>query len=500
MTVTLPSPSAALQSPAPAPRTGLGGHWRAAGGAALAAALVGTLAWALGWLPATAGPAVVVLALAAAGCFARSEQLVRASLNRLDRALAEMSRGQLAALDVGDSGQAQRLARNVSGLVAHVRSTAVIIGDAASHLEQQGNQVKHQAETLAATLQQTRASTRELAEGARGTATHAGQIRSLAAEASELSLQGGAAMLELGQATRATIESVGAMRAALDTINGVAYQTNLLALNAAVEAARAGEAGRGFAVVAAEVRQLANRSATTATEIKELVEAATERSQRTGSTVDATTRHFKQMQAKVEQVGSAAATIDQLAAAQSQMLQEISAAVEQIDEASNRNMATVDVLESQAHGLKARADELSEGTSHYRLHQGTADEAVALVKRVIAHCRQVGLEQGMRDVSAPDSPFRDRDLYVSGHNDRHTLVCLSTASPTRRVGDNETELKDGAGMAVVQGIVATGRAGGGWFDYTFRNPATGELAPKTSYIERHEDVNFLCGVYKPTSL
>lgn len=64
------------------------------------------------------------------------------------------------------------------------------------------------------------------------------------------------------------IEKINALT---EAIASIASQTELLSLNASIEAARAGETGRGFAVVAGEIGSLANQSTETANNISVIV-------------------------------------------------------------------------------------------------------------------------------------------------------------------------------------------------------------------------------------
>lgn len=59
-----------------------------------------------------------------------------------------------------------------------------------------------------------------------------------------------------------------------DIINDIVFQTKLLSFNASVEAARAGEHGKGFAVVAEEIGNLATMSGNAAKEINQLLSSS----------------------------------------------------------------------------------------------------------------------------------------------------------------------------------------------------------------------------------
>ncbi|MFY8130166.1 MAG: methyl-accepting chemotaxis protein, partial [Burkholderiaceae bacterium] len=387
------------------------------------------------------------------------------------------------------------LAKNMSGMVANVRSTAILMDAATTQLSDKDHELQSRTESLSAALEQTRAATGEVTGTIKNTATRVSEITHLVHQVNELGKRNDSAMKDMASITEKTVASVAQMKEFIDAT--LAYQTNLLALNAAVEAARAGDAGRGFSVVASEVRSLANKTADNAVKVRRMVEEAVTCTRRSSSVVATVSSDIGLTSEKIDQINQAVGGIKEMAVAQSHTMQEIGTALSQIDQSAQENGALVEVLTQLIDKLQTRAQFLKEGTSHYKLMQGTADEAMALVQKFIAHCKEVGFAKALENTVNQPQLFSDRDLYVTGHDDDCVLRYISIPHK-RKIGDNEAGLQDGEGKPIVKAIVATGRSGGGWVDYSLLNPATGEIAPKTSYVERYEGINYLCGVYKPT--
>ena len=163
-------------------------------------------------------------------------------------------------------------------------------------------------------------------------------------------------------------------------INDIVFQTKLLSFNASVEAARAGENGKGFAVVAEEVGNLANMSGTASQEISELIEKSIERVK---SLVDVNQREVQVLTAasiekievgtfkaqscgqsldsilgNVEEVGSLVTTISQSSNEQSIGVQEISKAMNQLDQVTQRNSQASSQAATSATALKSQSENL----------------------------------------------------------------------------------------------------------------------------------------------
>ncbi len=154
-------------------------------------------------------------------------------------------------------------------------------------------------------------------------------------------------------------------------INSIANQTNILALNAAVEAARAGEQGRGFAVVASEVRNLAIRSGNAAQEINDLINNAVKSVAQGTEQVSHAGEAMEDIFSSVSRVSEIMEEITVASDEQNLGINQIAAAVNQMDAVTLQNASLVDASAQSTRNLNALAKNLSGTMSRFRLAMNT---------------------------------------------------------------------------------------------------------------------------------
>ncbi|KQX01999.1 histidine kinase [Massilia sp. Root418] len=129
--------------------------------------------------------------------------------------------------------------------------------------------------------------------------------------------------------------------------------------------------------------------------------------------------------------------------------------------------------------------------------RGTADEAVALVKKAIAYYKANGREKLAAEINNRTPQFREKDLYLFMSPYGGGAVIAHGAN-AKLVGKSLGDLRDVDGVNFVQKFreLAASKEGKGWVDYKWPNSKTGALESKSTYVERVDDLYIACGIYK----
>ncbi|WP_374580253.1 methyl-accepting chemotaxis protein [Pseudoduganella sp.] len=251
--------------------------------------------------------------------------------------------------------------------VGQVRLATDTITTASQEIATGNADLSARTESQASSLEETASSMENLTSTVKQNADNARQANQLAVSASSVAEKGGQVVSQVVDTMGSIKESSSKIVDIIGVIDGIAFQTNILALNAAVEAARAGEQGRGFAVVASEVRNLAQRSAAAAKEIKHLIDDSVTKVDNGGRLVDEAGQTMGLIVTSIKQVADIMGEITAATLEQSHGIEEVNAAIGQMDEMTQQNAALVEEAAAAAESMQDQATNLAQAVSIFKL-------------------------------------------------------------------------------------------------------------------------------------
>ena len=127
--------------------------------------------------------------------------------------------------------------------------------------------------------------------------------------------------------------------------------------------------------------------------------------------------------------------------------------------------------------------------------RGTAAEATALVQRAAEYLKANGPAKSYAAFNDTAGQFKDRDLYVFVMDLNGKM--LSHGANAKLIGKDLTNLKDSDDKLFIKTMLDVAKSKGkGWVDYKWPHPVTKAIEPKSTYVEKVDDLVVGCGIYK----
>jgi len=126
----------------------------------------------------------------------------------------------------------------------------------------------------------------------------------------------------------------------------------------------------------------------------------------------------------------------------------------------------------------------------------TEKDAISMAERGAALIKSKGKDEMMKRINAKDPDFVQGSLYVDLRDVKTGIVLAHPYNPSI-VGKDLTDVPDANGKKYRREIIELAAAKGkGWVDYQYKNPTTGKIEPKTTYILLVDGVVLEAGLYK----
>ncbi|WP_373999187.1 methyl-accepting chemotaxis protein [Bdellovibrio bacteriovorus] len=267
--------------------------------------------------------------------------------------------GFLAATSVGYIF-ATSLAKSLTRISGEISNSADQTSASGTQLSAASQQLSSGSSEAAASLEETVASIEELSSMVKLNADHAKEANALSQKSKDSAEHGESEITKLIGAMEEIAKGSKQIEEIITVIDDIAFQTNLLALNAAVEAARAGEQGKGFAVVAEAVRNLAQRSAVAAKDITTLIQENVSKSENGARVASQSGSVLKDIVTSVKKVADLNNEISVASQEQASGLEQISKAMNQLDQATQGNAASSEEVAASSEEMSAQAVSLAD--------------------------------------------------------------------------------------------------------------------------------------------
>ena len=125
----------------------------------------------------------------------------------------------------------------------------------------------------------------------------------------------------------------------------------------------------------------------------------------------------------------------------------------------------------------------------------TEKDAIAMAERGAEVVRTKGKDELAKRLMAKDPDFLQGSLYIDMRDVNTGIVLAHPVNPSI-VGKDLVDVPDASGKKYRREIIQLAAAKGkGWVNYMYKNPVSGKIEPKTTYILREGDVVLEAGLY-----
>ncbi|WP_426189473.1 cache domain-containing protein [Massilia sp. DWR3-1-1] len=122
-------------------------------------------------------------------------------------------------------------------------------------------------------------------------------------------------------------------------------------------------------------------------------------------------------------------------------------------------------------------------------------DAIAMVEKGATFMKTAGKDDMIKRINAKDPEFIQGPLYLT-MRDAKGVILANPVNPAM-IGKDLVDVPDADGKPFRREILELAKKKGkGWVDYKFKNPASGKVEAKTTYIQLVGDVTLEAGIYK----